>query len=53
MPNIKTTIFGALAALCGFFQTQPGTIGTVGTLGTGIFTFLMGASAKDASNKVN
>ena len=51
MPNIKTTIFGALAALCGFLQTQPSTIGTIGTIGTALFTFLMGASAKDASTK--
>ena len=53
MANAKTTIFGALAAICGYLQTQAGTIGVVGQLGAGLFTFLMGASAKDASNKIN
>jgi len=53
MLNLKTTIFGALAAVCGYLQSQPGTVGVVGQLGAGLFTFLMGASAKDASNKTN
>jgi hypothetical protein len=51
MKNIKTTIFGALAAICGYLQTVPGTAGQVGAIGVGVFTFLMGATAKDASNK--
>ena len=51
MNNIKTTIFGALAAVCGFLQNQNGNLGIIGTIGTGLFTFLMGAAAKDASNK--
>jgi hypothetical protein len=51
MPNAKTTIFGALAAVCVYLQNLGGVVGQVGTIGAGVFTFLMGAAAKDASNK--
>jgi hypothetical protein len=51
MKNGKTTIFGFLAAIFGFAGTQPGTMGAIGQVGTAIFTTLMGAAAKDASNK--
>jgi UDP-N-acetylmuramyl tripeptide synthase len=49
MKNGKTTIFGALAATCGFLGTQSGILGIIGQIGAGLFTFLMGASAKDAT----
>lgn len=51
MSNIKTTIFGTLAAICGLLSTNDSLIGTIGKMGTALFTFLIGASAKDASNK--
>jgi hypothetical protein len=51
MKNGKTTIFGALAAACGFLGTQTGILGIIGQIGTGLFTFLMGASAKDATTQ--
>jgi hypothetical protein len=51
MKNGKTTIFGALAAACGFLATQNGVLGIIGQIGTGLFTFLMGAAAKDATTK--
>jgi hypothetical protein len=51
MKNAKTTIFGFLAAIFGFAGTQPGTMGTVGQIGTAIFTTLLGAAAKDSTNK--
>lgn len=52
MKNSKTTIFGALAAAFGFLSTQNGVLGIAGQIGTGLFTFLMGAAAKDATTKI-
>jgi len=49
--NLKTTIFGTLAAFCGVLSTQNGIAGTIGTVGSAIFTFLLGASAEDAKKK--
>jgi UDP-N-acetylmuramyl tripeptide synthase len=48
MKNIKTTLFGALAAICSAAATTPGVIGTIGTIGASLFTFLLGHSAQDA-----
>lgn len=48
MRNPKTTIFGALAAACGVLATQPGIAGVIGTIGSSIFTLLLGHSAQDA-----
>jgi len=48
MKNIKTTVFGALAAVASVLSNQPGVIGTIGTIGASIFTFLLGHSAQDA-----
>ena len=48
MKNPKTTIFGALAAACSVLSTQPGIAGVIGTIGSSLFTFLLGHSAQDA-----
>jgi hypothetical protein len=53
MKNAKTTIFGLLAAIGGYFATSgSGTIQFIGQAVAGISTFLLGATAKDASNNV-
>jgi hypothetical protein len=53
MRNIKTTIFGLLAAIGGFFATSgTGTVQIIGQTVAGISTFLLGATAKDASNNI-
>lgn len=49
--NLKTTIFGALAAVCSVLSTNPGLIGSIGTAGAALFTFFLGASAEDAKKK--
>ena len=52
MNNVKTTIFGALAAIGGYLaQSTTGTLQLIGQLVGGAATFLLGAAAKDASNK--
>jgi len=51
MKNAKTTIFGLLAAIGGYFaQSGTGKLQTAGQLVATISTFLLGASASDASN---
>jgi hypothetical protein len=51
MKNVKTTIFGLLAALGGYFaQNSTGKLQGAGQIVATISTFLLGASAKDASN---
>lgn len=51
MKNWKTTLFGVLAAACGYLQhSSTGTLATIGGIGTYVFTMLLGASAGDASN---
>jgi len=53
MKNLKTTIFGLLAAIGGYFATSgTGTLQVIGQTVAGISTFLLGASAKDASNNI-
>ena len=48
MRNPKTTIFGLLAAIGGYFATSTtGTLQTVGQIVGSIFTFLTGAAAQD------
>lgn len=48
MKNWKTTLSGALAAVSTFLATSPNaTLQTIGQVGQILFTFLMGASAKD------
>jgi uncharacterized membrane protein len=52
MKNAKTTIFGTLAAIGGYLSTSTtGTTQIIGQLFAGLFTFLMGASAKDATTQ--
>jgi len=52
MNNAKTTIFGALAAVLGFLaNSTTGITQQIGVIGSSLFIFLTGASAKDASNK--
>ena len=49
MKNAKTTIFGLLAAIGGYFaQSGTGKIQGVGQIVATISTFLLGASASDA-----
>ena len=51
MKNAKTTIFGLLSAIAGYFAMNgTGKIQVIGQAVAGIATFLMGASAKDADN---
>jgi hypothetical protein len=51
MTNVKTTIFGLLSAIGGYFAMNgTGKIQVIGQAVAGISTFLLGASAKDASN---
>ena len=51
MRNVKTTIFGLLAAIGGYFANAgTGKVQTAGQLVATLSTFLLGASAKDASN---
>jgi len=51
MKNTKTTIFGLLAAIGGYFATSTtGTLQVIGQTVSGICTFLLGAAAKDATN---
>jgi len=51
MKNVKTTIFGLLAAVGGYFaQSGSGKLQAAGQIVATISTFLLGASAKDASN---
>lgn len=53
MKNAKTTIFGLLAAIGGYFaMNTTGKLQVIGQAVSGISTFLMGASAKDADNNV-
>jgi hypothetical protein len=53
MRNAKTTIFGLLAAIGGYFaMNTSGKLQVIGQAVSGISTFLMGASAKDADNKI-
>jgi hypothetical protein len=53
MNNFKTTFFGLLAAIGGYFATSgTGTLQLIGQTIAGISTFLLGASAKDASNNI-
>ncbi len=49
MANWKTTLFGALAAVGAYLQTQPGWIGTVGAILVPVATALLGFFAKDAT----
>ena len=52
MKNVKTTIFGLLAAIGGYFATNGiGKIQGIGQTVATISTFLLGASAQDASKK--
>jgi len=49
MKNVKTTIFGLLAAIGGYFaQSGIGKLQGVGQIVATISTFLLGASASDA-----
>jgi hypothetical protein len=49
MKNVKTTIFGLLAAIGGYFaQSGSGKLQGVGQIVATISTFLLGASASDA-----
>jgi len=51
MTNAKTTIFGLLSAIGGYFaMNSTGKLQVIGQAIAGISTFLLGASAKDASN---
>lgn len=51
MKNAKTTIFGLLSAIAGYFAMNgTGKTQVIGQAVAGIATFLMGASAKDADN---
>ena len=51
MKNAKTTIFGLLAAIGGYFASNgTGKLQGIGQLVGSISTFLLGASASDASN---
>jgi hypothetical protein len=51
MTNAKTTIFGLLSAIGGYFaMNSTGKLQVIGQAVAGISTFLLGASAKDASN---
>jgi hypothetical protein len=51
MKNAKTTIFGLLSAIAGYFAMNgTGKVQVIGQAVAGISTFLMGASAKDADN---
>jgi hypothetical protein len=53
MRNPKTTIFGLLAAIGGYFATSgTGTMQVIGQTVSSISTFLLGALAKDASNNI-
>ena len=48
MKSPKTTIFGLLAAVGGYFATTgTGTLQIVGQVVTGLATFLLGSSAQD------
>jgi len=48
MRNPKTTLFGLLAAIGGYFATSTtGTLQTVGQIIGSVFTFLTGAAAQD------
>jgi hypothetical protein len=48
MKNPKTTLFGLLAAIGGYFATSTtGTLQTVGQIIGSVFTFLTGAAAQD------
>ena len=52
MKNLKTTIFGLLAAIGGYFaQSGTGKIQGVGQIVATISTFLLGASASDAKKE--
>jgi len=49
MKNPKTTLFGLLAAISGYFATSgTGTLQVIAQAITGIATFLMGHSAADS-----
>lgn len=49
MKNPKTTIFGLLAAVGGYLATSTtGTLQVIGTIGSSIFTFLLGGASQDA-----
>jgi len=53
MRNVKTTIFGLLSAIGGYFaMNSTGKLQIIGQAVSGISTFLMGASAKDADNNI-
>jgi hypothetical protein len=52
MRNAKTTIFGLISAIAGYFAMNgTGKLQIIGQAISGISTFLLGASAKDADNK--
>ena len=52
MKNAKTTIFGLLAAIGGYFaQNGTGKLQGIGQIVGTISTFLLGASASDAKNE--
>jgi len=49
MKNIKTTIFGLLASIGGYFATNStGKLQSAGQIVSTISTFLLGASAQDS-----
>jgi hypothetical protein len=48
MKNVKTTIFGLLAAIGGYFAQTTGKLQSAGQLVATLSTFLLGASASDA-----
>jgi hypothetical protein len=51
MKNAKTTIFGLLSAIGGYFaMNSTGKLQIVGQAVAGISTFFLGAAAKDADN---
>jgi hypothetical protein len=51
MKNAKTTIFGLISAIAGYFAMNgTGKLQIIGQAVSGISTFLLGASAKDADN---
>jgi hypothetical protein len=51
MKNAKTTIFGLLSAIAGYFAMNgTGKVQVISQAVAGISTFLLGASAKDSDN---